>query len=247
MKYLLLMVAVGLCPVGAGAQTVLPFPGDSAVRPVTIKFGITSLLGPDATVTLGAELPVGNHKAWQIEGGYGWFNSLYNVDKDHYAHSSVWQVRTEFRWYGNGHFPEGVMSRSLGPYYAVEVAGKQINVRDQATVGRDCVGFTCGYFEKIDQPVTRYTITGLLKAGWQLPFYDKKERVRFVADIYVGMGAGYAWTTRAPLTANGSAGTDVYYNQPGFLEFKDRFAANYYHGSLDVIVGVKLGYRLRAQ
>ncbi len=245
MKSALFTLILAGCGVGALAQTVLPPPAELPKRAVTLKLGVTSLLGPDATVSAGVELPVGAYKAWQIEGGYGWFNSLFNADRARYEHSSVVQVRTEFRWYGYGYMPKGFVSRSIGPYYAVELAGKQINVRDQATVGRNCVGFSCGYFERIDQPVTRYTLTGFIKTGWQLAFDNRAKDPRFVADLYVGIGAGYAWTTRTPLTPNGSSGTDVYYNEPRFLEPRDRFDGSRYSASLDFIVGTKLGYRLK--
>lgn len=245
MKNALLYVLM-LLTASASAQSVLPLPNDRPNRPATLKLGLTSLLGPDATVSAGVELPVGTHQAWQVETGYGWFNSPFNFDRSRYDHTSVWQARTEFRWYGFGDLPAGAVSRSLGPYFAVELAGKQINVRDQATVGRNCVSNVCTYFEKINQPVTRYTVSGFAKSGWQLPMYGRDHTVRFVTDLYVGIGLGYGWTTRAALTPNGSPGTDVYYTDPDFLQPKDRFAADFNHGSLDFVAGAKLGYRLRA-
>lgn len=247
MKQLLFALILACCSVHLYAQTVLPPPTELPGRATTLKLGLTSLLGPDATVSAGVERPVGPYKAWQIEGGYGWFNSLFNADRARYEHTSVVQVRTEFRWYGYGYMPKGFVSRSIGPYYAVELAGKQINVRDQATVGRNCTGFTCGYFEKINQPVTRYALTGFIKSGWQVAFDSRARDPRFVADIYVGIGVGYAWTTRAPLTPNGSSGTDLYYNEPRLLEPRDRFDGSRYPASLDFIAGAKLGYRLKAR
>ena len=246
MKPVLLILLLSCCKVDALAQTVLPPPADLSGRAVTLKLGVTSLLGPDAAVSAGVELPVGTYKAWQVEGGYGWFNSLFNADRARYEHVSVVQVRTEFRWYGYGYRPKVFVSRSIGPYYAVELGGKQINVRDQGTVGRNCVGSTCSYFEKINQPVTRYTLTGFIKTGWQLAFDTAARDPRWVADLYVGIGAGYAWVTRTPLTANGNTGADLYYNEPRFLEPRDRFDGSRYPASLDFIAGAKLGYRLKA-
>jgi hypothetical protein len=214
-------------------------------RPVVVKLNPLAALGPDGMLPVALELPVGGRGAVQAELGYGPFGSLMNMDPEVYVRQKTVRVRLDYRVYAQGYTPT-----DPGGYWAVEGLYKRTDVQENQTIGRDCVGGQCGYFQTVPQPVTRYVIGAYLKGGRIFALENRRGRAgRFAVDVGVRVGLRHAWVVRDPVVLpffSQYAGRDYpFTNWPRLFEY-DRFqlTGREPFALPDIQVGATLAYRL---
>ncbi|MBO0935796.1 hypothetical protein J2I47_04470 [Fibrella sp. HMF5335] len=214
-------------------------------RSVVIKLNPFMLLGVDGAGYGGVEVPVGVQGAIQAEFGYGAFRSLMTFDSEAYTQKENWRGRLQYRWYN----PQGGAS-DLPWYWAVEGTYKQVNALHHQTLGRDCLGGNCAYFQLVDQLAARYVVGAYGKVGKIIPLNRSDGTYRFLLDIYGGIGINYAWVVRRPLgfTLNSQYPVADYLFTPFPRPFtvNDRFdQANEQARALpDLQLGLTVGYKL---
>lgn len=177
-----------------------------------IKLAPLSIVDPDNTVQPGVEYIFGKRSSVQAEFGYGWHNFSLFTYKENYRYREVWRSRAELRTYWKR---RGQYRTPLGGYWALEAFYKQINNRENYTIGRECQSGPCAYYQQIDTPVTKYVSGGNLKLGFQNKFGPDPDE-RLLIDLYFGLGIrvrnveriqappdSYPWTFRN----NGLLGT----------------------------------------
>lgn len=213
------------------------------MRSVILKINPFMLLGPDGAVHGAVEVPVSAHSAVQGEVGYGAYRSLMNFDSEAYSRKENWRARMQYRWYTRT--TTGVDHRFL--YLAVEGTYKQVNAIDNQTLGRDCVSGNCGYFQLVQQPVTRYVVGAYGKGGILIPITRSDGTYRLLLDLYAGVGASVGWVVRQPLSSGPIAPTDYLFSPyPRLFTLSDRFSRSTETARVvpDIQLGFTLGYRL---
>ncbi|GAA4395857.1 hypothetical protein GCM10023187_03300 [Nibrella viscosa] len=223
---------------------------DTTLRPVmtqpprwVIKFSPLHLFDPDNTVQFGLERILSPRQSVQGEFGFGLgtFNVWQGSGSGRYTHWEHWRGRAEWRFYTNRYRSNrnvGINVRSpapLGNYLAVELFYKQVNAVENYTVGRECTGGPCAFFELRESPVTKYVGGSHFKLGRQFAFGIDNNRL--MMDLYMGLGLRIRSVERPPIAAEDQA-----FRSGGFLVFDP-----FYQGASvipSLTAGLKLGYIL---
>jgi len=207
-----------------------------------LKASPLTLINFDPALQAGAEWRTGTRQSVQLVLGYGQFN-YYVYDNDQYTHQENWRVRGEYRWYyrhyrsylhpgrRGGSFP-------LGSYFSVEGFFKQINARNNRTIGRECESGPCAYFERMDLPVSRFITAGYAKVGWQFPL-QTQPLSRFLLDCSLGLGLRHASVREYGVSRRDQ---DAWFGNGGF--FYNRVRQPEQPVLPDFTLDIKLGYRL---
>ncbi len=232
MKAFVTLLICGLLPVWGLAQI------ETTKRPVTVKLNPLALLGPDGTVQGAVEIPTGARGAVQAEFGYGAFRSLMNFDPVQYSQKKTTRARLEYRFYNP---PK---SRWPSHYKAVELFYKQVDVIENLTVGHECVYSQCGYFQVVQQPVTRYVMGAYLKAGQTIPLWSDKGDYRFVLDIFARIGLRRSWVIRDPAQPYLSTDYEFTYGRDAFEINRFVKSEREPYAIPDLQVGIMLGYQI---
>jgi len=167
------------------AQTAVPLAevgGNDPFMPRwVVKFAPLSLVDPDNTIQFAAERRLGRRNAVQAEAGYGFqgMNLWQNSQNTRYTDREVWRGRIEWRHYfQRSNWPQG-------PYMALETFYKQVNVRENGTVGVGCSGGPCQYYQQFTAPLQKYVWGGHIKFGGQASLTADE---RLFVDVYMGVG-----------------------------------------------------------
>lgn len=185
LKKILLSVCLSCCLLSVYGQSSVT---DSLYKTKTparqplllIKWAPLSLVDQDNTVQFGVEYLFKGPVSLQQEIGYGWFNFTDNNDNGPFKNREVWRSRTELRFYAA---TNGQLRKPKGPYLAMEFLYKRINYNKQGNVGRECNGFECEYFEKMDYKILKDVYGYHGKIGWQFLIEN-----RLAIDLYIGGG-----------------------------------------------------------
>lgn len=148
------------------------------------------------TIQIGVErLLAGRHSIF-AEFGYGprrlnmWRSSNY----DESGGWETWRGRAEWRIYlGRGQHSSRpphlrfITQKPLGRYIAFDLAYKQVNGQETGTIGRDCEGGPCQYYQRFQSRVVKTVWAGHVKLGHQR-MLDLSGDNRLLFDIYIGLG-----------------------------------------------------------
>ncbi len=196
-----------------------------------IKLAPLAIVDPDNTVQFGAEYIYDQRHSVQAELGYGWHNfSLYANERD-YRFREVWRSRAEWRTYWKR---RGQYRTPFGGYWAVEAFYKQVNNRETNTIGRECQGGPCAYYQQLDTPITKYVSGSNLKLGFQNRFGSDPDD-RLLIDLYLGFGLRFRNVKRGVIPPD----SDQWYYQS-----RDLFGS-YERGRAtlpNMTAGFKIGY-----
>ncbi len=210
-----------------------------------LKLAPLALLEFQNTLELGLEVPLTRRVYLQGQIGYAPQGLMWNYSptvSGRYTRRENWRARLECRWYGrgiNGTYRQ--TAAPLGEYVAVDGFFKQLNGEEALTLGRQCATGNCAYFEKINNPTSRYSVGIGLKFGSQRTLYrfGKDQKQQLVLDSYAGFGVRYGWTTSA--TAS-NASERIFRPGSDFLIFDPFRATNGL--TPNPLIGIKLGYIL---
>lgn len=215
------------------AQRTYPFPQiephTEPSRQWVVKFAALSLFDPDNTIQFGVERLFGQHNAVQLELGYGFqgMNLWQYTQNERYSNREVWRSRLEWRYYFTP------TQEPRGRYIAIEGFYKQVNVRENGTVGVGCYAGPCQYYQQFSAPLEKYVWGGHIKYGRQ--FRLVPENNRLLADIYLGLGF-----RRRTIDRFQRPDTSYYYG-PGSYNLFDSFATTPYT-LISIAYGAKIGY-----
>lgn len=240
MKYVLIMLLLTAGSIRA-QDTLVPPPR------VVVKLVPFTLLNYDPTFQGAVEIRTGLLESWQGEFGYSrlrWGSSTSTSFGP--GEREYWRARTEYRWYRG--VVRGGYRRSAhrewapeGNYYAIEGYFKQINVVDQRMAGRDCVDGRCAYFQRVNEPVSRFVEAFFVKYGRQTTFLRRDGKPgRVLFDAAIGIGVRGVQVTRYrgnPEPTNG------WFREGGGWS-GDRFDRTMRALYPDATVNLKIGYAL---
>ncbi|MBD2754200.1 DUF3575 domain-containing protein [Spirosoma validum] len=236
MKKLYLIGCLGLFLadiLAAKAQSApsLPLPSLDAEESQrwVVKFAPLSLLDPDNTVQFGAERLVGQRHGIQLELGYGWqaLNAWRSTQNARYSDREIWRGRVEWRYYLHQ------TNRPVGQYVALEGFYKQVNVRENGTIGIGCTTGPCQYYQLFSAPLQKYVGGGHIKFGRQFVF--SADNPRLLIDLYIGLGVRWRTIERAEKSVD-----SYYYYSSGYDVFNSFSETPY--ALISVAYGVKVGY-----
>lgn len=225
MRYFL--VIFFFCPLLLRAQDSVYIPKDT-YSPI-IKFSHLSLLDPLQSIQFALEHQLGGKFSLQHELGYIFNYENYDIFSfSSYTQSRGIRLRNELRFYldRDAQGPEGF-------YFAPELLYNFVRFNKRASVGRDCNGADCQYFEYMYYRAQKQVFALHLKVGYQELIFN-----RLAFDIYGGLGGRHV--------------KEVNIHPPKGLQANDRFHYNgekYISNWPSVSLGFKLGYLLvkRAQ
>lgn len=151
------------------------------LRPkIILKTVPTTLIDPDNTLTLGAEIPIATH--WSIYQEAGWGNAALSPWEDgkKFASKNNFRFRTQGRYY----FSDPYSQRGSW-YLAAEYYRKEVFIKEYRALGRGCNPATggCAYFEEGLVKTRRRVSASHVKAGYQVVVPR-----RLVIDLYLGGG-----------------------------------------------------------
>lgn len=203
-----------------------------------LKIAPLTMFDIDNTFEFAAEHRLGQSKRWTLSEqlGYGaGVANLWGENNDFGPAREHYRVKVEARRY------DKKASNMAGGYLAYELFYKQVNDELNRSVGRECDGGPCAYFENLDYPVSKYVVGATIKVGYQARLRNEdKKKTKFVFDFYVGLGVRRIMIDHkidgAATQNNLWFGNDGSFPFGGF-GYADR-AYNIPHGSL----GIRLGY-----
>lgn len=203
-----------------------------------LKIAPLTMFDIDNTFEFAAEHRLGQSKRWTLSEqlGYGaGVANLWGENNDFGPAREHYRVKVEARRY------DKKASNMAGGYLAYELFYKQVNDELNRSVGRECDGGPCAYFENLDYPVSKYVVGATIKVGYQARLKNEdKKKTKFVFDFYVGLGVRRIMIDHkidgAATQNNSWFGNDGSFPFGGF-GYADR-AYNIPHGSL----GIRLGY-----
>ncbi len=203
-----------------------------------LKIAPLTMFDIDNTFEFAAEHRLGQSKRWTLSEqlGYGaGVANLWGENNDFGPAREHYRVKVEARRY------DKKASNMAGGYLAYELFYKQVNDELNRSVGRECDGGPCAYFENLDYPVSKYVVGATIKVGYQARLKNEdKKKTKFVFDFYVGLGVRRIMIDHkidgAATQNNSWFGNDGSFPFWGF-GYADR-AYNIPHGSL----GIRLGY-----
>ncbi|GAB2632326.1 hypothetical protein GCM10027035_28290 [Emticicia sediminis] len=203
-----------------------------------LKIAPLTMFDIDNTFEFAAEHRLGQSKRWTLSEqlGYGaGVANLWGENNDFGPAREHYRVKVEVRRY------DKKASNMAGGYLAYELFYKQVNDELNRSVGRECDGGPCAYFETLDYPVSKYVVGATIKVGYQARLRNEdKKKTKFVFDFYVGLGVRRIMIDHkidgAATQNNSWFGNDGFFPF-GSFGYADR-AYNIPHGSL----GIRLGY-----
>jgi hypothetical protein len=191
------------------------------------------------TAELGIEVRLTEQFSLQGQFGYAPNWLLWRSLPDRYTRRENWRGRLEARWYidrpnANGLFP-------IGRYVGIDLLYKQLNAYEAATIGKECQGFGCAYYQRTNSRVVRYigAINGKVGTQRVIGYSDKTNQPLWLLDGYVGLGVRFGQTERQA-TETG----DLYFDPGTSFDFTDPFRQSN-RAYLNVVAGVKVGYVLK--
>lgn len=227
---LILLSGKGLS-VQAQSATSLPLPSldDEQSQRWVVKFAPLSLLDPDNTIQFGIERLVGQRHGIQLELGYGWeaLNAWRSTQNTRYSDREIWRGRAEWRYYLHK------TNRPIGQYVALDGFYKQVNVREQGTIGVGCTTGPCQYYQLVSSPLQKYVWGGHIKFGRQFTF--SPDNPRLLIDLYIGLGVRWRSISRI------SQQPDSYYYYSSGYDLFNSFSDTPY-ALISVAYGLKVGY-----
>jgi hypothetical protein len=124
-------------------------------------------------------------KAWTLseEFGYGRYADnpwLFNREND--SKKETFRAKLEVR---NYKIESAFMT---GKYLGYEAYYKQVNDLIERTIPRECEGWNCNYYEKLQYGVSKYVFGGNIKFGSQGRFGSKTAPSNFIYDCFLGFG-----------------------------------------------------------
>ncbi len=191
-----------------------------------VKFAPLSLFDPNNTIQFGIERLVGQHQSIQAEFGYGWLGmNLWRTTQDsRYSDNEIWRGRAEWRYYWHG--------GPLGSYIALEGLYKQVNARENGTIGLGCDTGPCQYYQLYSAPISKKVWAGHVKFGRQFRLLPNSNRL--LADFYGGLGVRWSSLEQIPIPQNGF----FYYKPSGLFNL---FSTTPY-AAISISYGVKIGF-----
>lgn len=167
------------------------FSQDSLQRKhLILKISPLTIFDIDNTFQIATEHNLFKNMRWTLseELGYGAGSAnvwAYNSNNDGYgSNREVYRIKVEARRYNLKK-----NQQMSGGYMAYELFYKQVNDIMKRTVGRECEGGRCNYFEDVNYSASKYVVGGTVKFGYQRFFRDEnKNNTKFVFDFYVGLG-----------------------------------------------------------
>lgn len=215
----------------AQSATSLPLPtlDDDQSQRWAVKFAPLSLLDPDNSIQFGIERLVGQRHGLQLELGYGWqaLNAWRSTQSTRYIDREIWRGRAEWRYYLHK------TNRPVGQYVAVEGFYKQVNAREQGTIGMGCTSGPCQYYQLVSTPLQKYVWGGHIKFGRQFTF--SPDNPRLLIDLYIGLGIRWRNIDRYEPPSD-----TYYYRSSGYIVF-DAFSPTVY-ALPSLAYGLKVGY-----
>jgi len=230
--FLLVCSLAGLTRTRAQQPALLPLPyaDDEPARNWVVKFAPLGLFDPDNTIQFGVERLLGQRNSVQIEAGYGFqgMNLWQQSQNYRYTQKEVWRSRAEWRHYFRR------ANAPVGGYVAVEGFYKQVNVRENGTVGVGCASGQCQYYQLFRAPLQKYIWGSHVKFGGQLAISQDN---RWLLDLYMGLGFRNRQIDRFTPPSNESS----YYG--GSYSLFDSFRDIPY-SLFSMTAGFKVGYAL---
>ena len=203
-----------------------------------LKIAPLTMFDIDNTFEFAAEHRLGKQNRWTLSEQIGYGAGVANVwgeSNDFGPSREHYRVKVEARRY------DKKASNMAGGYLAYELFYKQVNDKLNRSVGRECEGGPCAYFESLDYPVSKYVVGATIKVGYQVRLKNEdKKKTKFVFDFYVGLGVRRIMIDHkidgAATQNNSWFGNDAFFSF-GSFGYADR-AYNIPHGSF----GIRLGY-----
>jgi hypothetical protein len=155
-----------------------------------LKISPLTIFDIDNTLQIATEHNLSKNMRWTLseELGYGAGSAnvwAYNSNNNSYGpNREVYRVKIEARRYNLK------KNRQMaGGYMAYELFYKQVNDIMNRTIGRECDGGPCNYFEEVNYSASKYVVGGTVKFGYQTFIRNEnKKNTKFVFDFYVGLG-----------------------------------------------------------
>jgi hypothetical protein len=163
---------------------------------VILKLAPLTMFELQNTFEVGAEVRLTDWVSVQGQIGYAPNALLWRSLPDRYTRRENWRGRLEIRWYTGRRYRDGFFP--IGQYVGLDLLYKQLNAYEATTVGRECQGFGCAYYQKINDPVVRYIGAVNLKIGSQrvIGYRGNTQQPLWLLDGYVGFGIRYGTTER---------------------------------------------------